>query len=187
MTSSKRSTDLSSDNAQHSGDDIDWILGKDSRQHSLNELAHFQQTLDQMLPQARRTARLFVPELDIDLLSRKPVVSALSGMVRISRFTRIQILFADSDPAVRAGHRLISLGQRFPSYIALRKLNNADKNSPAWMVLDETAILWRSNFRRYTDGYACCNHRSRAAVLCKDFDTLWEGSRPDPALRQLHI
>ena len=164
-----------------------WVLGKDATEHPLESLSDFQDAVDRLLPQARRTARIFVPELDIVLLSREPVVAALSAMVKISRYTHIRILFADASTAVRSGHRLIALGQRFPSYISLQKLSDPDRASPAWIVLDERAVIYRRDYNRYSEGYACAYQRGRAARLVTQFDQLWEASRPDPELRRLII
>lgn len=164
-----------------------WTLGQDSERHSLADFDAHCQALDTLLPQGRRTLRIFAPTLDIELLNREPVTSAVAALVRVSPLTRIRILLTDSSPAVRSGHRLITLSQRFPSFMEIRKRDQWDARCPAWLVLDEQATLWRPDFNRYSDGIACCHEPGQAGKLCRDFDEMWEQSSQDPDLRRLTL
>ncbi len=154
--------------------------------HLLENPSHFQAAADHLLPQGRRTLRILAPELDFELLSRESVVSALATMVRVSPKTRIRILLADSSSAVQRGHLLIGLARRFTSYIDMRLLDDPESSGPAWLVLDERAVIWRPDYRSWKDGQVC-GLDPRAGQLCREFDDLWERSLPDPELRRLHL
>lgn len=155
---------------------------------SLEDLASFRDACDALLGNARRTVRILAPHLDLALLSREPVSRALAELTRISRFTEIHILFADSLLAMKHGHRLIELSRRFPSYISL-KLLPADQRDQleAWMVVDERHLLWRPSHHRYADGLLLPDEPERSAQLCRKFDEWWERAQPDPELRQLYL
>ena len=160
--------------------------GENDGRHLLETPTEFRQALDQLLPQGRRTLRILAPELDPELLSREPVVSALAGMVRIGPMTRIRVLLADSTAAVQKGHLLVPLARRFTSYIEMRLLEDPESSGPAWLVLDEQAVIWRPDYRSYAGGYVC-GLDPHAARMVREFDTEWERSQPDPELRRLHL
>lgn len=164
-----------------------WTVGEDSQRHLLPDFDAHCEALDALLAQGRRTLRIFTPTLDIDLLNREPVTSALAALIRVSPMTRIRILLMDSSNAVRSGHRVISMAQRFPSYISIRKAGAMEPRCPAWLVLDEQALIWRPDHNRYADGHVCFDSRGEAGKLCRDFDERWEQSGTDPDLRRLHI
>lgn len=168
-------------------DTQDWILGKDDNRHSLQGLQSFCDAVDRILPQGRRTLRIQTPTLDSELLNRDSVSSAVAALIRVSPNTRIRLLLNDSSEAVRGGHCLIRLAQRFPSYFEIRKQAEWSGRAPSWLVVDETAIIWRRDYLRYTDGHAICQAPAEAGALCHGFDESWEQARPDPDLRRLHL
>ena len=165
----------------------DWILGKDDTRHPLQDLQAYCDAVDRLLPQGRRTLRIQAPTLDSELLNRDSVSSAVAALIRVSPNTRIRLLLSDSSEAVRNGHCLIRLAQRFPSYFEIRKLSEWSGRGPSWLVLDETAIIWRRDYLRYADGYAICDAAAEAGALCRSFDESWEQARTDPDLRRLHL
>lgn len=154
----------------------------------LDDLASFRDACDNLLSEARRTVRILAPQLDLALLSREPVATALANMTRISRFTDIRVLFADSLLAMKHGHRLIELSRRFPSYISMKLLpaEYRDERS-AWLVTDERHALWRPSHHRYADGLLLRDSPERTLQLCRQFDDWWERAQPDPELRQLYL
>ena len=161
-------------------------VGENDGRHALEHPCDFREALDHLLPQGRRTLRILAPELDFELLSRDPVVSALAAMVRVSPMTDIRILLADSTAAVQRGHQLVPLARRFTTYIRMQLLDDPESSGPAWLVLDEQAVLWRPDYRSYTNGHVC-GLDPAAGKLCREFDDMWERSHPDPELRRLHL
>jgi hypothetical protein len=153
-------------------------------------LAHQQAlaaAVDEVLGKARRTVRILAPRLDIELLNRTVPLETLAGLTR-SRHARVRVLLEESGPAVRTGHGLIDLAQRFPSFIGMRLLGPEDRGRrDAWIVVDESAVVYRPDHQRLADGYMDLRDPSRAPKLARDFDEWWERGEPDPNLRRLYI
>lgn len=155
---------------------------------SLNTLEAFRSACDQLLGNTRRSVRILSPNMDLALLSRASVATALSDLIRVSRFTDIRILFADSLLAMKHGHRLIELSRRFPSTISLRQLpldSRGERHS--WIITDDANLLWRPDHVRYDNGFYEEENRELAPRLCRQFDDTWERSQPDPELRRLFL
>lgn len=145
------------------------------------------EAIDQVLGEARRTVRILAPRLDIELLNRAVPLEALAGLTR-NRHARVRVLLEESGSAVRAGHGLIDLAQRFPSAIAMRLLGPEDQGRrDAWVVVDDSATVYRPDHQRLADGRMDRHDPSRASKLVRDFDEWWERGEPDPNLRRLYI
>lgn len=167
--------------------DSAWQLKADETRHELDSLQDFCKALDTLLPQARRSVRLFAPALDPELLNRQSVTEALGGFIRASRHARMQVLFANSDTAIQGSHHLVAFAQRFPSFIEMRKLSAPEARSPAWIIFDDAGLIWRHDYRRYEQGFARCSYRARATALIRIFDEQWNASKPDPQLKRLRL
>ena len=146
-----------------------------------------QAAVDQVLGQARRTVRILAPQLDSTLLNRSAPLQSLARLTR-SRYTRIRVLLEDSGPAVRSGHGLIDLAQRFPSYMEMRLLGPEDRGRrDAWIIADDNALVYRPDHHRLADGHTDLHDVRLAPKLARDFDEWWERGEPDPDLRRLYI
>lgn len=157
-------------------------------QRLLDDLESFRFGCDHLLAETRRSVRIVAPHLDLSLLNREPVARALAGLTRVSRFTDIRLLFCDSMLALKHGHRLIELSRRFPSYIHLRLLPLEQRDiREAWMLCDETGLLWRPDHHRYANGLLESPNVDRSQKLLRDFDSWWERAQPDPDMRQLYL
>lgn len=155
---------------------------------ALHDLESFCTGCDSLLAECRRSVRIIAPHLDIPLLNRRPVASAMANLTRAGRFTDIRILFCDSMLALKNGHRLIELSRRFPSYIQL-KLAPGDFRSikEAWLLCDDTGLLWRPDHQRYDNGLLQSPNFDRSQKLMREFDSIWERAQPDPEMRQLYL
>ncbi len=143
--------------------------------------------VDQVLEQARRTVRILAPQLDITLLNRSVPLEALARLSR-SRYARIRVLLEESGPALRSGHGLIDLVQRFPSSMEMRLLGPEDRGRrDAWIIADESALVYRPDHHRLADGHLDLQDVRLAPKLARDFDEWWERAEPDPDLRRLYI
>lgn len=153
----------------------------------LTRVGEFNEAVDAMLGQARQRVRILAPELETAVLNRRPPLEALARLAR-NRYTSVRVLLENSGPAVRAGHGLIELAQRLPSTIEMRLLADADRGRrDAWLVVDDTGLVYRPDFERLTDGYAHSRDLRLAPGLARDFDQWWERGEPDPNLRRLDI
>lgn len=162
-------------------------LGEDTTTYTLKDAAALENAADELMTQARRSIRIFSPDMDSGLLDRDIPVQALRQMTR-SRHTRARILVMDSSSAIRQGHRFIDLVQRFATFIQLRIISDEDRGRlDSWMVVDDTGLLYRPDYRRLADGHVCFHDVSRAPKLTRDFDEWWERGESDPELRRLFI
>ncbi len=155
--------------------------------HRLDDQQALAEAVDRVLGQARRTVRIFAPRLELELLNRATPLEALARLTR-SRHASVRVLLEDSGPAVRSGHGLIDLAQRFPSSIAMRLLGPEDRGrSAAWLVADDSAVVYRPDHQRLADGHMDLQDPRRGPKLARDFDEWWERGEPDPNLRRLYI
>lgn len=143
---------------------------------------------DDLLGRARRTVDVLAPDLDPVVLNRQPTLDALARLTRVSRFTRIRVLFYDSSRAIREGHRLIQLARRFPSYIQLRRAA-ADHRGEicAWLAVDQTHLLWRPDHSLAGEAHVFTDEAGQARKVLRGFDHWWQYSEAEPALRELHL
>lgn len=159
-----------------------------AQRSTLETLDAFKQCCDQMLAQARRSIRILAPHLDLALLSRQPVTAALAQLSRTGRLADTRILFSDSLLAMKNGHRLIELSRRLPSSIHLKQLHADVRNhQEAWIIVDDTALIWRPHHERYADGVWDQRNTDKAPQLGRQFDEWWGNAQPDPELRRLHL
>ena len=150
--------------------------------------ASIHEACDDILGRARRTVDVLAPDLDPLLLDREETLHALAQLARISRFTRIRVLFHDCSKAVRHGHRLIHLARRFPSYIQLRRASrDHQEEAGSWIAVDGTHLLWRPDYTISTGAYAFIDEAAQARKVLRPFDQWWQHSEADPALRELHL
>ncbi len=152
------------------------------------DTASLLQACDDVLGRARRTVDVLAPDLDPLLLDRAPTLDALARLTRGSRFTRIRVLFYDSSRAIRAGHRLIHLARRFPSYIQLRRAapDHREENC-AWLAVDGSHLLWRPDHTLAAEGHVFTEEAGQARKVLRGFDHWWQYSESEPALRELHL
>lgn len=160
---------------------------RDDQEQLLSTPAELNEAVDAVLGQARRTVRILAPDLDTAVLNRRPPLESLRQLAR-SRYSRVRVLLEHSGPAVRAGHGLIELAHRFPSTFELRLLADEDRGRrDAWLVVDDTGLVYRPDFERLTDAHAHIHDVRLAPRLARDFDEWWDRGEADPNLRRLHI
>ena len=164
------------------------MTGGETDGRTLHDLDSFRSACDRLLTDTRRSVRIVAPYLDLSLLNREPVSTALANLTRISPNTSIRLLFCDSMLAMKHGHRLIELARRFPSFIHLRLLPGDQQGvRDAWMLCDDKNLLWRPDHHRYDNGMVQTPSLELGQKLMRDFDSWWERAHPDPEMRRLFI
>lgn len=136
---------------------------------------------------AKRDLILFSRDLEIPLYDKDDFIAAVQALATRSRMSRIRIVSIDPGPSIRAGHRLISLAQRFSSYIEVRRASYDHANlAETYLVADEEALLYRPIATRY-EGYADLHAPLQARQYVKAFTDIWEKAEPDSEFRRLGI
>ena len=88
---------------------------------------------------------------------------------------------------INAGHGLLNLASRLPSYIELRKISLEYKNfNKAILIADEIGYLCRENADRY-EGNINFNSRRECKNLLDAFQEMWETALPDKNLRKIYL
>jgi hypothetical protein len=153
-----------------------------------DDRAIYEQVCDEVLGAARRSLRIFAPDLDQQLLNRDRVSELLVRLARQNPSARIRILISDADKSVAEGHRLIYLARRLPSFASIRTVPADIKDrEECWLLADEQTLLWRPDYRQLRHGILHRHDPARSGTLQRQFDEYWEKSHIDPALRQLHL
>jgi predicted GNAT family N-acyltransferase len=141
----------------------------------------------EMTKAARRSVRIFSPQLDHDVFDRSELASALAEVARGSRYGEVRILISDSRPMVKRGHRLLDLSRRLSSSVTIQKLSaHPELPSDSFVLSDDRGTLFKPNDSD-RDGFYDPESRTRAKPYIDKFDELWLKSRPDPELRVLGL
>lgn len=136
---------------------------------------------------AKRELALFSHDLEPLLYDKDEFIRTVQALATRSRMSRIRIVSIDPGAAVRSGHRLIAVAQRFSSYVEVRR---AAKDhallAETFLIADEEAALFRPIASRY-EGYADLHAPLEARKFLKQFDEIWQIAEPDPEFRRLGI
>ncbi|MGE5624276.1 MAG: DUF6879 family protein [Bacillota bacterium] len=136
---------------------------------------------------AKRELVLFTRDLDPLIYDEEPFIKSVQVLVTRSRMSRIRVVSIDPGPAIRNGHRLIELAQRFSSYIEIRRASREHGDLPeTFLVADDTALLYRPVATQY-EGYVDLHAPAAARQCLKTFAGVWEDAEPDPEFRRLGI
>ncbi|HEY1771724.1 MAG TPA: hypothetical protein VGH91_00880 [Gammaproteobacteria bacterium] len=136
---------------------------------------------------AKRELALFSHDLEPLLYDKDEFISAVQALATRSRMSRIRIVSIDPGAAVRAGHRLIAVAQRFSSYVEVRRASRDHAQlAETFLVADEEAMLFRPIATRY-EGFADVHAPLQARQYLRQFGDIWEQAEPDPEFRRLGI
>jgi len=136
---------------------------------------------------AKRELALFSRDLEPLLYDRQEFISVVQALATRSRMSRIRIVCIDPGASVRAGHRIVSLAQRFSSYIEVRRASRDHENLvDTYLVADDVALLFRPVCTRY-EGFADLRAPMQAREKLRGFEDIWQQGEPDPEFRRLGI
>ena len=125
--------------------------------------------------------------LNHQIFDRSDVIEAFSSMIRKNRNSIIRIILFDSTNVVKHGHRLITLADKAPSKILMRKLPKEFSYYNESMVsADGKGFLHNPQSDRY-EGSVSFNDHIRCAELDKLFTDFWHHSEITPDLRRVTI
>ena len=136
---------------------------------------------------AKRELVLFSRDLEPPLYDHEDFIGVVQALATRSRMSRIRIVSIDPGAAVRAGHRLVGLAQRFSSYIEVRRAaRDHAEMAETFLVADEAGVLYRPVSSRY-EGYAGTQLPLEARQYLKTFESIWNMAEPDVEFRRLGI
>lgn len=125
--------------------------------------------------------------LDPAIYDHAPFIDAVKQIALNSQHARVRILVTDIGPVISRGHRLLELGSRLSTYIAIRKPGRDHRNfNEALLVADNKAYIHRRFADRY-EGHASYEDPRSARDLTVRFEEIWERAETDPNFRRLHL
>jgi hypothetical protein len=140
-----------------------------------------------MARQATRSIDIVSRQLDPQMYDNREFCEAVSQLITGSRRARVQALIRHTDPVVKHGHRLVTLSQRFSSFIEMR-VPAAEFNdyNAAFLIVDGTGVIYRT----LSDGFEATvnfNDPRMARELSQQFEAMWQTALPDANLRRSHL
>lgn len=129
---------------------------------------------------AQRLMSIYTPNLEPEIYDHSPFLDVLKRFVLARSFAKVRVLLADGSRLVRDNHRFVAMSRRLSSYIDIRVLScpSASEPSPAYLIADDRAIVYRAN-RAVWDGIADLNNPAVAHVHLASFDEQWIASAPE--------
>ena len=139
-----------------------------------------------VIGQARRELHIYSRELDPGLLDAPEVIATLRRFATSGGAA--QVLLQDPITPQRSLAPLIGLGQRLPSALAFRAIEEpTDRAYPsAYVVNDRGGYYFRPLGHRF-DGETRLDGAARARQLLGTFDPVWQRARPCTEYRALGI
>ncbi|MBV1909255.1 MAG: hypothetical protein KUG78_08025 [Kangiellaceae bacterium] len=143
--------------------------------------------IEQLFSNAKRTIQIYSRDLDPRILDHRTIAAQLMRFVRLSRFTKVQILIFDENLMKGRDHSLLNLAQRFTSHIEIRVVpKDYQENRFGYYLADNRHIIYRNNIERYEAEITELPHHL-AIEKNKSFHKIWDVSTPASSLRALHI
>jgi hypothetical protein len=158
-----------------------------SKADSIGSFSELTKATEDLFQKAKKTIKLYTHSLDPRVLNNRSIESQILQFIKRSRNSRLRILIYDENLLRGIDHRLVSLAQRFSSYIEIRVApKEAHENLFAFYLSDDRTIL----LRRYSDRYeaqSLCLPSSSVQQKSKLFEKIWEQSSRASFLRALHL
>lgn len=163
-------------------------LSKNTENHfKINSLSELKSASSGLFSEATQIIQLFTKDLDPRILNDREIELRLTQFVKRSRVSKMQILIYDESLMRGQDHRLVSLAQRFTSYVELRVVpKDYHENYFGFYLVDNKQMIYRSNIERYEAEYAKLPY-SLVKEKSKWFDSVWQMSSPASFLRALHL
>ncbi|TWG92702.1 putative GNAT family N-acyltransferase [Luteimonas sp. J16] len=137
---------------------------------------------------ARRRLWIYSRCLDPGLYDHPRVLEALRTFATRGQGPQLRVLLQDAMAAQRAHAPLIALGQRLPSVVAFREVEDpVDRNWPSALVANDAGGYFFRPLGHRFDGETEHHARARTRQLTAEFDDTWERSRPCSELRALGL
>ncbi|HJP05500.1 MAG: hypothetical protein CL799_07300 [Chromatiales bacterium] len=127
--------------------------------------------------QAERSITIQTPDLEPGIYDNEEFLEVLKRLMLAKPYARLRVLVTDPSRAVRSGNRFIALMRRLNTYLDVRNLHTdyRGKFNDAFIIADESAVLYRTDGRRY-DGILGSGEPAIARLHLEAFEKPWEES-----------
>ncbi|PHS15664.1 MAG: hypothetical protein COA86_13355 [Kangiella sp.] len=140
-----------------------------------------------LFKQSKRLIQIYSFSLDKRILNNREIELTMTKLLRTSRYAKIQCLIYDEKELQGFDHRIVSLAQRFTSFIEIRVIPEDLKNTNAgYYIVDKQFMIYRSNRENY-EALLFKQRQIEVKDKIKHFEDVWQQSRPASFLRALHL
>jgi hypothetical protein len=131
----------------------------------------------QVASRAQRAITVLTPDLEPALYEDEEFLEAIKRLVLARSYSRVRVLISDPSRAVRTGNHFVALARRLNTYIDIRNLREdyRGKINDAYIIADETAVLYRSDGRAL-EGIIGSHEPAIAKIHLDAFAQPWEDS-----------
>jgi len=162
-------------------------IGEDDKVIHLESMEDNRLAAVAVAQQCRHSLILQSYDLDPVIYDQADFIEAVRQVAISSPRSHVKILIEDPSKVVSGGHRLIELMRHTSSSFQIQKINtNLKTLTDAFLICDDTAILYRKQAHRY-EGFINFNDRGKCRQILADFRDSWEKSAPESEFRRLHI
>lgn len=145
-----------------------------------------QATLD-LFKRSKRIIQIYSFSLDKRILNNREIELTMTKLLRSSRNAKVQCLIYDEKELQGFDHRIISLAQRFSSFIEIRIIPDDFKmTNIGYYLIDRQFMIYRSNRENY-EALQFNQRRIEVKDKLKHFEDVWQQSQPASFLRALHL
>ncbi len=163
------------------------VLGETDTIIQLDSAAEFRVAVLEVVRQASHRIQIFSADLEAVCYDHEDFAAALVKVANYHPVSNVQILVRDASVAVKQGHRLASLCQRFSSSIQARRIAEDYRNRrETYLIADNKGVVYRANEDSYK-GYANFHAADTASHLAREFTEVWERSGAEIEFRRLLI
>jgi hypothetical protein len=141
-----------------------------------------------LIESSRQTIRLICDNFDAALYNHRYIYEHIAEQVTRNRKTEVQLITHDTRVALRDGHYLIQLAQKFPTFVQIRTtVTPIDRKfSENWLIIDKRSFMRIRNPAHY-EGYFEIDNRHDCQEYIDQFIEIWDASELDQNTRRLSI
>ncbi len=139
--------------------------------------------VDTAAASAQRMISIYTPDLEPELYDQSSFLEIIKRFVLSRSFSKVRVLLVDPARIMRDSNRFVAMGRRLSSYIDIRYVaEHIPQRASAYLIADDRAIVYRLRADTW-DGIADFNNPPVARLYLNEFDTVWNASAPEHALR----
>jgi hypothetical protein len=149
----------------------------------ITSVAEARVAVDTAAASAQRMISIYTPDLEPELYDQSAFLEIIKRFVLSRSFSKVRVLLVDPARVMRDSNRFIAMGRRLSSYIDIRYVaDHAPQRASAYLIADDRAIFYRLRADSW-DGIADFNNQPVARLYLNEFDSVWNASAPENALR----
>jgi hypothetical protein len=150
----------------------------------ITSIAEARIAVDTAAASAVRMLSIYTQDLEPEVYDQTPFLEIIKSFVLARSFAKVRVLLVDPTRVMTDTNRFIAMGRRLSSYIDIRYVAShmPQQRSCAYLIADDHAIVYRLRADTW-EGVADFNNPAATRVHLAEFDTVWNASAPEHALR----